>query len=182
VPSADSLASIFAKAVSVDHVSSKNFRRKWTKDTLTTRILLSEMITSNNQPEAAATLPQLCKCREHARLPTAEGIRRRGMQESSGTVSYYSRLQHLTTAFNSCCWSARSHNFWQTADVLRCWDASFWHLIIQQWWHRTQQLWQAATEWWWLVTQGRGVGGSYGTGACWCCHAVTTTENWHQQD
>jgi len=60
------------------------------KNTMTTRMLSSAMITSNNQPEAAATLPQQCKCRQHARLPTAEGLRHHGMQESSGTVSYYS--------------------------------------------------------------------------------------------
>jgi len=57
---------------------------------MTTRMLSSAMITSNNQPEAAATLLQQCKCRQHVRLPTAEGLRHHGMQESSGTVSYYS--------------------------------------------------------------------------------------------
>jgi len=58
------------------------------KNTMTTRMLSSAMITSNNQPEAPATLPQQCKCRQHVWL--AEGLRHHGMQESSGTVSYYS--------------------------------------------------------------------------------------------
>jgi len=29
---------------------------------------------------------------------------------------------------------------------------------------------------------GFGGNGGYGAGACSCCHAVTTTENWHQQE
>jgi len=177
MPSTDSLASIFIKAVSINEVSLKTCQQKWTIKTMMIRMMSIAMtMTTINQQQ-----PQ--HCHNSVRAGSSEAAYSLWpmaslRNESHGIMLQW--LQHWQQHSTAVADHQGSTNFHWRGDILWCWHARFWHSIMQQRWHCMQKLHFVTSsdskgDGLWHRWRGQG---SYGAGASSCCHAMTAIENW----